>query len=350
MTLIILILILGVLIFVHELGHFIFAKRAGVYVYEFALGMGPKIFSFKRKKETKDPTIYSLRLLPIGGFCAMAGEEGEDDKTLKKDDFMCNKTKLERFLILVAGVVFNFVFAIILLFFQSLIWGTPEHKSVIGYVPDDLPISNAGIEVGDTVIGLNGYKVNSWDKLTVVLNLKHKGNTYDFKIKKADGTIKDYKITPNIEKNENGDEIRVFGLGAGDKVNKGFVNAVKYAFTKFWSIITTMVVIIGSLITGKLKLDSLSGPVGMYTIVGESAKYGLQSIMYLTAYLSINLGFINGIPLPAFDGGRILFVIIEAITKKKVDPKIEGILHTIFFVLLMILMLVITFMDIKKLF
>ena len=116
MTLILLFIILGLLIFVHELGHYIFAKRAGVHVYEFALGMGPKIFSFKRKDEKNDPTIYSLRLLPIGGFCAMAGEEGEDDESLKKDDFMCNKTKTEKVLILMAGVVFNFILAIILLF------------------------------------------------------------------------------------------------------------------------------------------------------------------------------------------------------------------------------------------
>ncbi len=350
MTLIILILILGILIFVHELGHFIFAKRSGVYVYEFALGMGPKIFSFTRKKETKDPTLYSLRLIPIGGFCAMAGEVEEDDKKIKKNQFMCNKTKLQRFLILIAGVMFNFILAIILLFLQSLIWGNPEQKSIIGYVPEDLPISEAGIEVGDKVIGLNGYKVNTWDKLTIVLNLKHKSSVYDFKIEKKDGTIKDYKITPKIEKTEDGKPYPVFGLGVGEQTHKGFLNAVKFAFTKFWTIITTMALTIGSLFTGKLSVSNLSGPVGMYSIVGESAKYGIQSLMYLTAYLSINLGFINAIPFPAFDGGRILFIAIEAITKKKVDTNIEGVLHTIGFILLMILMIYITVLDIWKLF
>ncbi|MDD4187529.1 MAG: RIP metalloprotease [Bacilli bacterium] len=350
MTLIILILILGLLIFVHELGHFIFAKKSGVHVYEFALGMGPKIFSFKRKPEKKDPTVYSLRLLPIGGFCAMAGEVSEDDEEIKSDQFMCNKTKLQKFLILIAGVSFNFLLAFILLFLQSLIWGNPEQASIIGYAPTGYPISDSGIEVGDKVVELNGYKINTWDKLTVVLNLKYDKDVYYFKIEKKDGAIKKYEITPKKEINKDGDEIKVFGLGVGDNVQTGFINAVKYAFTKFCSIVTTMGMIIGALFTGKLGLSSLSGPVGMYSIVGETAKYGMQSIIYLTAYLSINLGFINAIPFPAFDGGRILFILIEAITKKKVDVKIEGMFHTIGFILLMILMLYITALDIWRLF
>ena len=118
--LVVLFLILSILIFVHEFGHFIMGKAFGVYIYEFALGMGPKVMGFKRKN---DPTEYNLRALPIGGFCQMAGEEGEDDKNLRKDQFMCNKSKLQRTLILVAGVVMNFITAIILLFFISLVWG-----------------------------------------------------------------------------------------------------------------------------------------------------------------------------------------------------------------------------------
>ncbi|MDD2208855.1 MAG: M50 family metallopeptidase [Bacilli bacterium] len=350
MTLIILILILGVLIFVHELGHFIFAKKTGVHVYEFALGMGPKIFSYQRKPEKKDPTIYSLRIFPIGGFCAMAGEVSEDDDEIKPNEFMCNKTKFQKFLILIAGVSFNFLLALVLLFFQSLIWGNVEQKPIIGYAPADYPISDSGIEEGDKVIELNGHKINTWDKLTIVLNLKYDKDIYYFKIEKKDGTIKRYEITPKLETNEDGDEIKVFGLGVGDNVQTGFINAIKYAFTKFGSIVSTMAMIIASLFTGKLGLSSLSGPVGMYTIVGETAKYGLQSIVYLTAYLSVNLGFINAIPFPAFDGGRILFILIEAITKKKVNVKIEGMLHTIGFVLLMILMLYITALDIWRLF
>lgn len=350
MTLIILILILGLLIFVHELGHFIFAKLSGVYVHEFALGMGPKLFSFKRKNK-KDPTLYALRLLPIGGFCAMAGEvEEENDRKIKKNEFMCNKSKWQRFLILISGVAFNFILAILLLFVQSLIWGHNEQSSIVGTVPEGLPVSEAGIEVGDKILEVNGYKVNTWDKLTIVLNLKQKKDSYTFKVKKENGTIKTYEITPKIEKNKDGKEVKVFGIGVGDTIHKGIFKSIKYAFIKFWSIITTMTMIIGSLFSGKLGISSLSGPVGMYSIVGESAKYGMQSLMYLTAYLSVNLGYINAIPFPAFDGGRIIFVIIEAITHKKVDTNIEATLHTIGFILLMLLMVYITIMDVIKLF
>lgn len=363
-----LILILGILIFVHELGHFIAAKWAGVYVHEFALGMGPKIFSFKRKNK-KDPTLYALRVLPIGGFCAMAGEvddeavEDDKGKKIKKSELLCNKTKWQRFIILFAGVFFNLVFALILLFAQSLIWGHNEQRSVVGYAPEycfeedsfdmepvPCPISAAGIEVGDRIIAVNDYKVRTWDKLTIVLNLKNKSETYHFKVEKANGDIKEYEITPIKAKDINGTEHTVFGFGVGDKIYKGFFNGIKFAFVKLGSIVSSMALIIGSLFTGKLGISSLSGPVGMYSIVGETAKYGFASIMYLTAYLSINLGFVNAIPFPAFDGGRIIFVIVEAITKKKVNQNVEGMIHTIGMILLMLLMAYITLMDVLRLF
>ena len=349
MTIVILILMLGLLIFVHEFGHFIAAKKTGVYVHEFALGMGPKIFSFKRKKHN-DPTEYSLRAFPIGGYCAMAGEVNEDSKGLKKEEYMCNRTKWERFLILIAGVTMNTITAFVILFLQALIYGSTEQRSIVGYAPEGYPIAQAGIEVGDRITKINGRRVNTWDKMTLVLNLKHDSDTYEFVVKKPDGTEKTYNITPKVEKAEDGTETKVFGVGVGDKVYRGFIPSIKYAFSKLGSIISTMFLIIGSLFTGKLGLSSLSGPVGMYTIVGESAKVGFQSIMYLTAYLSLNLAVINVLPFSALDGGRILFVIIEAIKGSKVDPKVENYFHTIGFILLMLLMVYITINDIIRLF
>lgn len=350
MAVIYLILMLGLLIFVHELGHFIAAKKIGVYVSEFALGMGPKIFSFKRKNKN-DPTEYSLRLFPIGGFCAMAGEVDEDAKELKlkKKEYMCNRSKWERFLILIAGVTMNVITAFVILLLQGLIYGSTEQKSIVGYVPENYPAAVAGIEVGDRIVKVNGHRVNTWDKMTLILALKNESDTYTFEVKKANGEIKSYDIIPMTQKTEDGAETKVFGIGAGDKVYTGIISSLKYAFSKLGSIITTMWLIIASLFTGKLGLSSLSGPVGMYTIVGESAKVGFQSIMYLTAYLSLNLAVINALPFPAFDGGRVLFVIIEAIKGKKVDPKVEGYFHTVGFILLMILMVYITIQDIIRL-
>lgn len=349
-TILVLILILGVLVFVHELGHFIAAKMIGVYVHEFAIGMGPKLFSFKRKNKN-DPTVYSVRLLPIGGFCAMAGENEEDatDLKLRKDQYMCNRSKFERFLILAAGVTNNIILAIIILFFQALIWGTTEQRSIVGNAQKGYPISEAGIEVGDRVLAVNGHKVNTWDKLTIILNLKHDKDTYEFEVKKKDGEIKKYTVTPKKEVNEDGSEVTVFGIGADSTLHKGFGNAVKYAFTKLGSIVSSMWIILGSLFTGKLALNNLAGPVGMYSVVGETMKYGLVNILYLMAYLSVNLAVINALPFPAFDGGRIFFVLIEAIRGKKIDQKVEGIIHTIGFALLMLLMIYITIQDIIRL-
>ncbi len=371
-NIVVLLLMLTVLIFVHEGGHFLLGKACGVHIYEFALGMGPKVLGFRRKN---DPTEYTLRALPIGGYCQLAGEEGEDDESLPKDKFMCNKSKLQRVLILVAGVTMNFITAIILLFFISLIWGSTDQSSVIGYVEDGSPAYEAGIVVGDEIIELNGYKISTWDKISIVNALKHESDTMEYVVRHEDGKEETYKLTPveyalvgdeNIritedhtlddiakENNLAKEDIQVskmIGIGTSGDIKYGFVNSLSYAFKKFGSIVEIMLLTIGSLFTGKLGLDSLSGPVGMYTVVNQVAAFGLANILYLMAYLSINLGIINILPFPAFDGGRVLFVGIEAVTGKKVDAKIEGMFHAVGFILLMILMLYITFQDILRLF
>lgn len=348
MTLILLVLILGILIFVHEFGHFIVAKKTGVHVEEFALGMGPKLIKWKRKN---DPTLYSIRLFPIGGFCAMAGEVGEEpEKKLKKDEYMCNKKPYQKILILIAGVTMNFILALVLFFLQGLFWGSSNQLSYIGLVTENSAIANVGIVEGDRVVSINGVKTNTWDKIQIALSLKNKDDSYEFIVKKEDGSIKKYDVTPTIEKDEDGNEVKIFGLGAGNTLNKGFINSLKYAFIKLYSVMSSMGLIIIKLFTGALGLNSLSGPVGMYTVVGQSAKLGIQNLIYLTAYLSVNLGFINILPFPAFDGGRVVFVLIEKIKGSPVKPEVENWFHSIAFILLMILMIVITYQDIIRLF
>lgn len=371
-NIVVLLLMLSLLIFVHEGGHFIAAKKCGVHVYEFALGMGPKVLSFKRKN---DPTEYTLRALPIGGFCAMAGEEGEDDESLDRDKFMCNKSKIKRIIILVAGVTMNFITAIVLLFIIGLSFGSTEQKSIIGRVETGSPADVAGLKVNDKIIECNGYKISTWDKLTIVTNLKNKNNYYEYKVEHEDGTVDTYKITPDeyvvigsetikLDENNKLEDVlkkynkkesevtvsKLVGIGAPSEIKKDFLSALKYAFSKFGSIVSTMLLILGSLFTGKLGLSALSGPVGMYSVVGTVASLGFANLIYLTAYLSINLGVLNILPFPAFDGGRVLFVLIEAITRKKVDPKIEGYFHSIGFILIMLLMIYITFQDVLRLF
>lgn len=345
LSIIYLILILGILVFVHEFGHFIAAKKIGVHVSEFAIGMGPKLFSHKRKN---DPTEYTIRLLPIGGFCAMAGEVIEEETNLKKNEYMCNRSKIERIIILIAGVTMNIITAFIMLFFQSLIWGTTEQSSIVGYVPENYPVADAGIVIGDKITKINGYKVNTWDKLTLIMNLNNNNSYTTFEVKKQDGTIKTYEITPKEVTNDDGTTTLVYGIGAGDKLNRTIGNAFKYAFKKLGSLTSTMLLTLKYLFTGKISLNAFSGPIGMYTVVKSAS--GLEQLLFLAAYLSINLAVINAIPFPAFDGGRILFVIIEAIKGSKVKPETENMFHTIGFMLLMLLMIYITIQDIIKLF
>ena len=346
-TLVVLILILGLLVLVHEFGHFIFAKKSGVHIYEFSIGMGPVLL---KKIGKKDKIQYSIRAFPIGGYVQMAGEVAEDDKKIPKDKFMCNKSAWQRFLILVAGVTFNFLTAFVLLFFSALIWGSSAIKPTIGEAVEGYPMAQAGISKGDVIVGINNHKIRTWDKAQIILNLKSKEDYYIFNIKKVNGEIKEYKITPVVEKDEDGNERKVFGIKIDDTKEFGIIAAIKYSVAKFGSVINSMALVIVNLFSGNLSLNSLSGPVGIYGVVGDSLVAGIQSVIYLIAFLSINLGFINILPFPAFDGGRILFLIIEKIKGSPVNSKVENMFHTIGFILLMILMVYITLQDILKLF
>ncbi len=345
-TLIVLIFILGLLVMIHEFGHFIFAKKCGVFIYEFSIGMGPIIF----KKIGKDGIQYSIRALPIGGYVQMAGEVAEDDKKVPKEKFMCNKSGFQRFLILVAGVTFNFLLAFVLLFFSALIWGSSSLDPIVGSVVEDYPMAEAGIEKGDRILAVNGKNVHTWDKAQILLNLKTKDGYYTFKMEKSNGEVTTYKVKPKEEKDDNGDVRKVFGVQIDTTRKYGFVEALKYSVLKFGSVINSMFIVIVNLFTGNLGLNALSGPVGIYGVVGESITMGIQQLIYLVAFLSINLGFINILPFPAFDGGRILFLIIEKIKGSPVNAKVENAFHTVGFILLMILMVYITLQDILKLF
>lgn len=347
LSIVIFILILGVIVLVHEFGHFIWAKKFGVHIYEFSIGMGPAIFTH----EGKDKIKYCLRLFPIGGYVQMAGEVYADDDKIDKDKLMCNKPWHQRLIIIVAGVINNFILAIVLLFLFALIWGAPTDSTKISSVEKDYPVEKAGIKKGDKIIGVNGKKVNSWDKAQILLLLKSKDNTYKLKIEHKDKTVETYKIKPKKEYDKELKTNRyVFGFVIEDKVNHGFVASLKYAFTKFVSIIETMWLTIANLFTGNLSIKNLSGPVGVYQVVDSGIAAGISYLIYITAFLSINVGFINILPLPAFDGGRAFFMLIEKIRRKPIDSKIENTIHTIGFVLLLILMVFITWQDIARLF
>lgn len=344
MTLLYFIIVLGVTILIHEIGHFIFAKRAGVYVYEFSIGMGPKIFSFHRKN---DETTYAIRLFPIGGFVSMAGEDLETDKTIPSDKQLCHKSWGKRFITIIAGVLFNFLLAFILLFVVGLINGSSSNRAYIADIEEEYPAYNV-LHEGEEIIAINGITVHSIERLTLEMQV-HSGEELAFTVRTKEGKERIETLTP--KKIQRDDKISyLYGFSLTTEVTHGFFAALKYAFTKMYYLLEQMVLIIVYLITGKLSLTSLSGPIGIFTIVGESAKAGIMSILYLIAYLCINVGFINLIPLPAFDGGRAFFLIIEKIKGSRVKPEVENTIHSIGFILLMLLMVVVTWNDILRLF
>lgn len=351
LTLIYFILMLGTIVFIHELGHFFWAKKSGVYCYEFSLGFGPKLLSFKRKKaKKKDETLYCLRLIPVGGFVAMAGEEVDDDKKVPKSKKLYNKKWYQKLIIVLAGVINNFILAYVILFLMALISGSYTTKPIIGIVAKDSSCEKAGILVGDKVLEINGEKISNWDDLTLTLALSDNTKSQKFLIETKKGNIKIVNVKPQEIKDKKGNVSYSYGIGMDDTKYYGLKNAFSYATSKFGSILNSMFITIKSLFTGKIGLGSLSGPVGIYSIVGEQSKLGLSGLLYLLAYLSINVGFINLLPFPAFDGYRAVIIIIEKITGKKVNPKIDAIVNNIGLFLIFGLMIFITIKDVLRLF
>lgn len=344
-TILILFVMLSLIIGIHEFGHFITAKKSGVYVDEFSLGMGPVIFKYKPKNSE---TTYSIRAFPIGGFVSMAEKCDPENKSITENRVLENKSFIKRFIVLFAGIFMNCVLAIFLFFISGLIYGRPVNEAIIDSVLENKPASKVGIESGDKILKINGNKINTWDDFIFEASAK-KGNNYVFTIEKKDGKIINYNIVPEINKID-GQDVKVFGIkSVGTIYHKGFLNAIKYGFIGFYDNSKTILKILGSLFTGDVSIKNLSGPVGIYSVV-DSVKYkGLEVLLYLTAYLSINVAIINLIPIPVFDGGRIFLLIIEKITRRKNNDKIETIINYVGFGLMIILMLFVTFNDIIRL-
>lgn len=346
MTLIYFILVLGITVLIHELGHFIFAKKAGVYIYEFSIGMGPCLFKWRRKN---DETQYSIRLLPIGGYVQMAGEDLEtrDDK-ISSDKQMCNKKWHERFLIIIAGILFNFILAIILLFVVGLVNGAPSNKPIISKIDKEYPIYETNLQEGDLITKINDKKISTTDRLILELQVSS-GEKVSLEVKHQNGKKEKIVVKPILVE-EGGQSGYKYGFSLDNNVDKSFIGAVKYGFTKTLSLLQQMIFIIFYLITGQLSLNSLAGPIGIFNIVGAAASEGFINVIYLIGYISVNVGFINLLPIPAFDGGRLLFLIIEKIKGKPINPKVENMIHSIGFILLMLLMIIISYNDIIRLF
>ena len=347
-TILILCIILGLIISIHEFGHFLAAKKSGVYVDEFSIGMGPTIFKHKPKNSE---TTYSLRALPIGGFVSMAEKADPKDKKIKKDQILENKSFLHNLWVFINGIVFNFLLAIVLFFISGLIYGRPISQAIVSSVSDGGAAQTVGIESGDKIIKVNGKEISTLDDFLLEASAKKLEDNYVFTVEKANGQVVEYDIMPEVKYDKKGkEESRVYGIMfSGSIYKKGFGQAIIYGFTGFWDNFKTIFKILGSLFTGKVSADSLSGPVGIYSLVDNVKSQGLEVLIYLTAYLSINVGIINLFPIPVFDGGRIFILVIEKIIKKKTSEKLEYTLNLIGFGLMILLMIYVTFNDIIRL-
>ena len=344
LTILYFVLILGVIVCVHEFGHFFFAKLFGIYVYEFAIGMGPKIFSWKGKN---GETSYSLRAIPIGGFCSLAGEGTEEDKKVPKDRLLQSKPVWQRFLVMFFGAGNNFILALIVLFMLGLCLGSTEVSTKIKSTVPGSPAEMAGIMSGDDIKYINGNKVESSDEVQFYLALA-KGET-EFVVLR-NGIENTIKVTPlTEEEQEKQKKDYSYGLEFVQEKKTGFVNAIKYSFQEFGTMIKQMIMTFKELFTGGVSVKELSGPVGIFGAVDKTKQRGISNIFYLLALLSLNVGFVNLIPFPAFDGGRILFLIIEKIKGKPVKVETENLIHTIGFFILLALIIYVTINDIIRL-
>lgn len=344
-TLLLFILILGLIVFIHEFGHFIFAKKHGVYVHEFSLGFGPKLFSFRRKN---DETEYMIKAIPLGGYVMLAGETEEepDGKKVPKNTKLTDKGFFQKLSIMVAGVFNNFLLGIFLLFIIGLVYGSSFSDNTLSNLNKDYPLYKAGARDKDKIILINNKKIKTFDDIETAIAIAGEGKALNITVEKPNKKQVKYKVKPNYDKKS---KSYYYGISIKTEYKKDFISAIKYSFTKFISIYKSLIIVIISLFKGELGLSSLSGPVGIYQVVGV-AKSSLYMILYLTAYLSINVGFMNLLPFPAFDGGRAFLLILEKIFRKKIPSKIEDIINTVGFVLLMILMVFVTIKDIFKLF
>lgn len=328
-TIIYAILMFCVLVFVHELGHFIAAKSFGIRVNKFALGMGPVLL-----KKQKGDTEYSLRLFPIGGFCAMEGEDEESDD----ERAFNNKNGWQKTAVVCAGSFMNLVLAIILMIIVMFYIGSAT--TTLDQVVAGSPAMAAGLQSGDEIIALDGKSVDKWNEITGFLT-GSKEKTVTLTIKR-DG--KELDLVSAFTKSEDGRQT----IGIMPKLERNPATAVGDGFTATYNMGKMMLNVIRQLFTGEVSVKELSGPVGIVYMTGETVKAGFVNFIYFMALLSLNLAIINMLPLPALDGGRLLFIIARKITGKAITDDMEGKIHFIGIMLLFGLMIYVTWNDITR--
>lgn len=347
-TLILFVLIFGVVVISHELGHFLLAKANGIHVVEFSVGMGPNIFSFQ-KGETK----YSLKLLPIGGACMFEGEDGLETKEGEPSEGSFLKASVwSRISTVFAGPLFNFILAfIVALILVNMIY---IREPVATDIIEGGAAQSAGIQAGDRIVALDGENIYMYDEISLFMQV-YNGGEVEVEYER-DGERYTTTLTPLYDETEGR---YLLGIQNADFVNPSGLGNLKYAWYEMRYFVKATYKSLGMLVRGQVSRQDVAGPVGIaVNVVGktyeEAKSYGWESVvasmLNITLMLSVNLGILNLLPIPALDGGRLVFLLIEVIRGKPVPPDKEGMVHFIGLMFFMILMVFVLFNDISNIF
>ena len=332
-TAILFVVMLLVLIIPHEWGHMIVAKLCGVRVFEFSIGMGPLLF-----KREKGGTQYSVRLLPLGGFCRLEGE----DEAVDSPTSYSNQPNIKKIAILLAGVTMNVIIAILAITISCCITGVVTNS--VGAVDPDSPASIAGLQAGDKIIEINGKSINSWEGVSEGIG------SYD-----GNGSLKitvdrsGEKITTEVTPAYN-EEAKSYMIGITAGVTKNIWECIKQGPKTTWELNKAMIQSFAMLFSGKLTANDVAGPVGLVKVVDQAASYGIAPYLTLLALVSLNLAIFNIIPIPGLDGGKIFFIILKVISGGRINDEMEYKATLVGMALILALFVLITFNDVKNLF
>lgn len=327
------IFVFGIIVIFHELGHFTVAKIVGIRVKEFAIGFGPTIV-----KKLKGETLYSIRALPLGGFVKMSGEDEVTD-----DERSFNRFSVQaRMVVIAAGPIMNFILTVFLFILISFTLGVASNTPEIGHIIPGGRAEEVGLKDRDFILQIDNQKVETWQEVVTIIN-SNPEKRINFLVERNGETL-EFDVTP-IKDSETGRGI----IGIAPKVKQyNLLLSMKDGFERTIWLTVLWITSIIQIISGRAPAEVI-GPVGIVQMVGEAAQMGFLNLIYIAALLSINLGLLNLLPIPALDGSRLIFLAIEGIRKKPIDPEKEGFIHFIGFAILMMLMVFIAYKDILNL-
>jgi len=339
------IFVLGVLIFFHELGHFLVAKRAGIKVHQFSLGFPPLIL-----KKKWGETEYCIGLIPLGGFVRMAGENPDDDMTGAPNEFMSKNVGV-RAAVVAAGPIMNLILAWLILWGLFFFEGEPYSSNVIAQVGENTPAEMAGLLPGDKIIAVNDETISDYETMTAAISkyLEKPLNVVwmrdDQEMSASITTITDTVY------NETGDKVPVGMIGIGVQVeylNVGFFDAVGKGFMRSVGFVRMVVEFVYNLVTGKISPKMIGGPVFIAQLAGETAQVGFSVLLYFMALLSVNLAVLNIMPIPVLDGGHLVFLAIEKIKGSPLSMNQRSIAQQVGLVFLLLVIVLVTYNDIVR--